>query len=81
MIAKITLTHWDSETGTLTMAKELAQEKTTTDLEKAAWFKDAFSGLDLDKSKGTKQPASPPEAFFDLDGELSIKTIHEHHIH
>jgi hypothetical protein len=81
MIAKITLTHWDSDTGTLTTAKELAQDKTTADLEKAAWFKDAFSGLDLDKSKGTKQPAPPPKALFDLDGEGSIKTIHECHMH
>jgi hypothetical protein len=56
MIAKITSTHWDSDMGTLTTAKELAQDKRTADLEKAAWFKVAFSGLDLDKSKGTKQP-------------------------
>jgi hypothetical protein len=73
--------HWDSDTGTLTTAKELAQDKTTADLEKAAWFKDAFSGLDLDKSKGTKQPATPLETLFDLDGERLIKTIHERHMH
>ncbi len=63
------------------MAKELAQDKTTADLEKATWFKDAFSGLDLDKSKGTKQPVPPLEALFDLDGERSIKTIHKHHMY
>jgi hypothetical protein len=81
MIAKITLAHWDSDTGTLTTAKELAQEKMAADLEKAAWFKDAFSGLDLEKSKGTKQPMPPLEALFNLDGKQSIKTIHEHHMH
>ncbi len=44
------------------MEKELAQDKTIADLEKAAWFKDAFSDLDLNQSsKGMKQPAPPPE--------------------
>ena len=43
--------------GTLTMVKELAQDKTTADLEKAAWFKDAFSDMGLDQSKKAKQPA------------------------
>ncbi len=81
MIAKITLPHWNSDRGTLTTAKELALDKTTADLEEAAWFKDAFSALDIDKSKGTRQPAPPPEALFDLDGKWSIKTIHEHHMH
>jgi hypothetical protein len=81
MIAEITSMHWDLETGALTMAKELAQDKTTADLEKAAWLKDAFSGLDLDKSRGKKQPAPPLEALINLDGEQSIKTIHERQMH
>jgi hypothetical protein len=63
------------------MAKKLAQDKTTADLEKATWFKDAFSGLDLDKNKGIKQPAPPPKALFNLDGKWLIKTIHERHMH
>jgi hypothetical protein len=82
MISEIQSTSWDSETGTLTTAKELAQDKTIADLEKAAWFKDAFFDLNLKQSsKGTKQPVPPPEALFDLDGERSIKTIHKCHMH
>ncbi len=46
----------------------------------ASWFKDAFSDLDIDTSKGKKQPAPPPEALFDLDGEQLVTTIHEHHM-
>ncbi len=82
MISEIQSTSWDSETGSLTTAKELAQDKTITGLKKAAWFKDAFSDLNLNQSsKGTKQPAPPPEALFHLDGEWSIQTIHERHMH
>jgi hypothetical protein len=82
MISDIQSTSWDSETGTLTTAKELAQGKTIADLEKAAWFKDAFSDLDLNQSsKETKQPAPPLEALFDLDDERLIKTIHKCHMH
>jgi hypothetical protein len=82
MISEIQSTSWDSKTGTLTTEKELAQDKTIADLEKAAWFKDAFSDLNLNQSlKGMKQPAPPPEALFDLDGERPIKTIHERHMH
>ncbi len=71
---------WDKETGTLMTQKEKALEKTDLDLENAPWFKDAFSGLDLESGRGKKQQALPPEALFDLDGERSIKTIHECHV-
>jgi hypothetical protein len=52
----------------------------TADLMNASWFKDAFSDLDLDKSKGKRQPAPTPEALFDLDGEQLVMTIHERHM-
>jgi hypothetical protein len=51
MLAEISQTSLDSKTGTQTTAKELAQERMTADLMHASWFKDAFSDLDLDKSK------------------------------
>ncbi len=69
---------WDEETGTLTTKKEKAQEKTDLDLKNAPWFKDAFSGLDLESGTGKKQQASPPEALFNLDGKRLVKTIHKH---
>jgi hypothetical protein len=62
------------------MAKELAQKRMTADLMNASWFKDAFSDLDIDKSKGKKQPALPSEALFDLDGDRSVTTIHYCHM-
>jgi hypothetical protein len=52
---------WDKEMGTLTTQKEKAQENTDLDLENAPWFKDAFSGLDLESGPGNKQQAPPPE--------------------
>ncbi len=61
-------------------AKELAQDKSTADLKKTTWFKDAFSNLDLNQSKVKKPPAPLPEALFDLGGEWSIKRIHKHHM-
>ncbi len=71
---------WDEETGTLTTQKEKAQEKTNLDLENAPWFKDAFSGLDLESGPGNKQQAPPPEALFDLDGKRLVKTIHKRYV-
>ncbi len=42
------------------------------------WFKDAFAGLGIAANRGaTKKHAPPPEALFDLDGDCSIKTIHQ----
>ncbi len=80
MLAEIAQTSWDPETGTLTMAKKLAQERTTADLVNASWFKDVFFDLDINNSKGKKQPAPPPEALFNLDGDRLVMTIHENHM-
>jgi hypothetical protein len=80
MVAEISFCTWDSETGTLTTIKELAQEKMVMELENTPWFKDTFSDLDLGPQMGKNQPAPPPETLFDLDREWSVKTIHECHI-
>jgi hypothetical protein len=65
----------------LTTQKEREQSKTDLDLENAPWFKNAFEGLDLESGPaGNKQQAPPPEALFNLDGDRSVKTIHERHI-
>jgi hypothetical protein len=60
--------------------KEKAQEKINLDLENAPWFKNAFSGLDLESELGNKQQAPPPKALFNLDGKRLVKTIHECHV-
>jgi hypothetical protein len=80
MLAEISQTSWEPETSTLTTGKQLAQERTTAYLMNASWFKNTFFDLDLDKSKGKKQPAPPPEALFDLDGERLVMAIHQCHM-
>ncbi len=67
---------WDPETGVLTTQRETNKNQHLEELEKAAWFKDAFEDLRLDKKGGPKQPAPPPEALFNLDEDCSTKTIH-----
>jgi hypothetical protein len=67
---------WDPETGVLTTQRETNENQHLEELEKAAWFKDAFKDLRLDKKGGPIQPAPPPEALFNLDEDRSIKTIH-----
>jgi hypothetical protein len=62
------------------MAKELAQDKLAAHLEKAAWFKDAFSKLDLHQLNVKKPSVPPPEGLLDLDRERLIKRIHKHHM-
>ncbi len=42
------------------------------------WFEDAFANLGIVlNGRTTKKQAPPPETLFDLDGDHSIKTIHQ----
>jgi hypothetical protein len=78
MVSEINQCTWDSETGTLVTKCKAESSKNEEELEKASWFKDAFAGLGIVANGGaTKKHAPPPEALFDLDGESSIKTIHQ----
>jgi hypothetical protein len=72
---------WDPEIGVLTTQRETNKNQHLEELEKAAWFKDTFEDLRLDKIGGPKQPAPPPEALFNLDEDHSIKTIRLHNEH
>jgi hypothetical protein len=67
---------WDPETGVLATQRETNKNQHLEELKKAAWFKDAFEGLRLDKKGRPKRPAPLPEALFNLDEDRSIKTIH-----
>jgi hypothetical protein len=44
-----------------------------------SWFKDDFANLGIaSNGRATKKQAPPPETLFNLDGDRSIKTIHQH---
>ncbi len=80
MVSEINKCTWDSDTSTLVTKQDAEANKNEEDLEKALWFKNAFANLGIgSKSKGgaSKKQAPPLETLFDLDGECSIKTIHQ----
>jgi hypothetical protein len=49
------------------------ESQNLAELEKAAWYKDAFEGIGSTKMTA---PRPPPESLFNLDEDRSIKTIH-----
>jgi hypothetical protein len=68
---------WDLDSGVLTTKQETDENKHLEELEKAAWFKDAFEDLGPAAKGGPKHPTPPPETLFDLDRERLVKTIHQ----
>ena len=78
MVSEINQCTWDSDTGSLTTKRDAESNKNEEELEKASWFKDAFANLGIAlNGRATKKQAPPPETLFDLDGDRSIKTIHQ----
>jgi hypothetical protein len=78
MASEINQCTWDSNTGTLVTKQDAKVNKNEEDLEKASWFKDTFANLGIALNGGSsKKQAPPPEILFNLDGERSIKTIHQ----
>jgi hypothetical protein len=76
LFTEISTCLWDPETSVLTTQRETNKNQHLEELKKAAWFKDAFKDLRLDKKGGPKQPDPPPKALLNLDEDRSIKTIH-----
>jgi hypothetical protein len=76
LVSEISSCTWDFDSGVFTTQWELDDNKHLEELEKAAWFKDAFEDLGLAANGGPKCLTSLPETLFDLNGERSIKTIH-----
>jgi hypothetical protein len=75
LVAIMSTCSWDATPRSLTMPKELKQDKELKAFEGAAWFKEEFRLL----AKGSQHKSRiPPEALFNLDGE-SVKTIHDCH--
>ncbi len=78
MVSEINQCTWESDTGTLITKQNSKANKNEEDLEKSSWFKDPFANLGIaSKGGASKKQAPPPETLFDLDGERSIKTIHQ----
>ncbi len=75
MILEMGSCTWDSDSGILTTPQESAENQNLAELEKVAWYKDAFKDLGTAK-QGRLKP--PPESLFNLDEDRSIKTIHLH---
>jgi hypothetical protein len=73
MISEMGLYMWDSNSGILTTLQESAEKQNLAELEKAAWYKDAFKDLGVAKQGHLK---TPPESLFNLDEDRSIKTVH-----
>jgi hypothetical protein len=73
MLAEAESCKWDADSGILTTPRETEENNNLAELEKAAWYKDAFADLGAAKKGGLKPP---PEALFNLDGDRSVKTIH-----
>ncbi len=53
--------------------RETEENNNLAELEKAAWYKNAFKNLGAVKQGGLKPP---PESLFNLDEDRSVKTIH-----
>jgi hypothetical protein len=70
---------WDSDTGTLTIHSEAAEEKNRVVLETASWFKDAFADLGSRFDGKPKKPAPPPDILFNFEDDQSVKTVHHCH--
>ncbi len=56
MIAEMDSCTWDPDTGTLTIAREANEKKNLAELEKAAWYKDAFKDIGAAKWLKAKPP-------------------------
>ncbi len=73
MMAKMESCTWDANSGILTTLQETEENNNLAELEKAAWYKNAFENLGAAKQEGLKPP---PESLFNLNKDRSIKTIH-----
>jgi hypothetical protein len=73
MISEMGLCTWDLYSGILMTLREATKNKNLAELEKAAWYRDAFEDIDVAKQS---RPKPPPESLFNLDKDRSIKTIH-----
>ncbi len=67
---------WDPNSGILTTLRESTDTQNLANLERVAWYKNAFEDLGPAKQGIHKTPAPPLESLFNLDKDRFIKTIH-----
>jgi hypothetical protein len=79
LVVEINTCTWDLDSGVLTTQRETNKNWHLEELEKAAWFKNAFDDLGLVSKGVPKRPAPPPETLFNLDEDHSVKTTHLRH--
>ena len=72
---------WDKETKVLTTPGENEKRKNSADIESAAWYRDKVGEHMVDNKKKSKIQYAAPEALYDLDGDQSVKRIHERNDH
>ena len=72
---------WNSETWELTTAEELKDDSTRKDIKKAAWYKNETGRHMKEAKKKKEKKYADPANLYDLDGDRSVKTIHERNDH
>ena len=68
---------WDSSNKTVTTPDDADPEWQQV-LEDAAWYKDEYGAHMSTKGKQKKKEYASLDMLYDIDGEHSVKTIHEH---
>jgi hypothetical protein len=76
MMSEMSLCTWDPDSGVLTTLWESADTQNLANLERAAWYKNAFEDLGPAKQGSHNTQAPSPDSLFNLDKDHSIKTIH-----
>jgi len=77
-VAQMSNFTYDEKSRTLTSLKDNSQDKALEELSKAPWFQNKFDmNVLLNDKKKAKEDGPPPELLFNIDGERSLKTIHD----
>ena len=77
-VAQMSNFTYNEKSRTLTSLKDNTQDKALEELAKAPWFQNKFDmNVLLNDKKKAKEDGPPPELLFNIDGERSLKTIHD----
>ena len=68
---------WGNRKKTVTTLQDAEREQQQV-LQDASWYKDEYGAHMTTKGRQKKKEYASPEMMYDIDGEHSVKTIHEH---